>query len=94
MKNLQVFERSSCCSPSEPKADPPLVTFAADVEWARQLGANIERFDLSQQPLEFEENTLVRGFLEKHGQASLPLIVLNGGIALSGRYPTRQQLSA
>lgn len=95
MKTLQVFDPALCCSTGVcgVEVDQALVTFAADVDWAQQLGAKIERFNLSQQPMAFAENTVVRGHLEKHGQTALPLILLDGEVALSGHYPTRQQLS-
>ncbi|MEN1479082.1 arsenic metallochaperone ArsD family protein, partial [Pseudomonas aeruginosa] len=56
-------------------------------------GAQVERFNLAQQPLAFAENPTVKGFLERSGQESLPLILVDGEVALAGRYPSRSELT-
>ncbi len=96
MKKLQVFDPALCCSSGVcgVDVDPALVAFAADVDWAKQQGAQIERFNLAQQPLEFAGNAQVKIFLESSGQECLPLILLNGEVVLSGRYPKRDELCA
>ena len=62
-------------------------------DWAKQNGAQIERFNLAQQPLVFADNATVKGFLERSGQEALPLILVDGEIALAGRYPNRAELA-
>ncbi len=69
------------------------MSFSADVDWAKQNGATIARFNLSQQPLAFAENALVKVFLERSGADALPLILVDGEVALAGRYPTRVELA-
>jgi hypothetical protein len=95
MKNIQVFDPALCCSTGVCGVDveQQLVDFSADVEWAKQYGAQIERFNLAQQPMVFAENLTVRGFLERSGQDALPLILVDGEIALAGRYPSRSELA-
>ncbi|MHB8252683.1 MAG: arsenite efflux transporter metallochaperone ArsD [Acidiferrobacter sp.] len=95
MKPIQVFDPALCCSTGVcgTDVDQALVDFSADVEWACRNGAQIERFNLAQQPLAFAENSLVRGFLERSGQTALPIILVGGEIALAGRYPTRTELA-
>lgn len=95
MKVIQVFDPALCCSTGVcgVDVDQALVGFSADVEWAKQQGARIERFNLAQQPLAFAENAAVKHFLETSGQDKLPLILLDGEIVLSGRYPDRNELS-
>jgi hypothetical protein len=75
------------------ETDQALISFAADVDWAKQNGAQIERFNLAQQPLAFADNATVKGFLERSGQEALPLILVDGDIALAGRYPNRAELA-
>ncbi|MEX0616013.1 MAG: arsenite efflux transporter metallochaperone ArsD [Methylophaga sp.] len=96
MINIQVFDPALCCSSGVcgADADQQLIDFSADVHWAKQQGIEIKRFNLSQQPMEFANNKTVNNFLHRSGQAALPLILLDGEIALAGRYPTRQELSA
>lgn len=95
MKSIQVFDPALCCSSGVcgVDVDQQLVTFAADVEWAKQQGVAVERFNLAQQPLAFAQNAVVKGFLERSGAESLPLILIDGEVALAGRYPTRDELS-
>ncbi|MDO8208229.1 MAG: arsenite efflux transporter metallochaperone ArsD [Gallionella sp.] len=95
MGKLQIFDPALCCSSGVcgTDVDQQLVTFSADVEWAKQQGAQIERFNLAQQPMEFAQNPLVRGFLERSGEEALPLVLVDGEVALAGRYPKRSELS-
>lgn len=95
MATIHVFDPALCCSTGVcgVEADQALVTFAADVDWAKQKGARIERFNLAQQPIAFAENTTVKAFLERSGHEALPLILVDGEIALAGRYPNRTELA-
>lgn len=95
MKNIQVFDPAMCCSSGVcgVDVDQNLVTFAADADWAQQNGAHIERFNLSQQPKAFAENAVVKGLLERTGQTALPVILIDGQLALAGRYPSREDLA-
>lgn len=58
--------------------DQALVSFSADVDWAKQNGAKVERFNLAQQPQAFAENALAKALLEKSGQEGFPLILVDG----------------
>jgi hypothetical protein len=95
MKSFQVFDPALCCSSGVcgAEVDQALVNFSADVEWARQNGVTIERFNLAQQPLAFAENAVVRSLLQRLGDTALPVILIDGEMALAGRYPTREDLS-
>ena len=95
MKSIQVFDPALCCSSGVcgVEVDQALVNFAADIDWARQAGAQIERFNLAQQPMAFAEAPAVKTFLELSGQEGLPLTLVDGQIALAGRYPTRDDLA-
>ncbi len=73
--------------------DQALVDFSADVDWLKQVGGHIERFNLAQQPMAFADSAVVKGFLERFGAEGLPLILLDGEIAMAGRYPTRKELA-
>jgi sulfur carrier protein ThiS len=95
MKTIQVFDPALCCSSGVcgVDVDQALVNFAADADWAKQNGANIERFNLAQQPMAFAENQTVKSFLERSGQEALPLVLVDGEVALAGRYPNRSELT-
>jgi hypothetical protein len=95
MKSIQVFDPALCCSSGVcgTDVDQKLVEFSADVAWAKQNGAAIERFNLAQQPMAFAENVLVKGLLERSGESALPVILVDGEVALAGRYPSRDDLA-
>lgn len=95
MKTIQVYDPALCCSSGVcgTEVDQQLVNFAADVDWASQQGVVIQRFNLAQQPMDFANNTVVRGFLERSGAEALPLILVDGEVALAGRYPHRTELA-
>ena len=94
MTIINVFDPALCCSTGVcgVEVDQQLVGFSADIDWAKQNGANIERFNLAQQPLVFAENPVVKAFLERSGAEALPLILVDGEVALAGRYPNRSEL--
>jgi hypothetical protein len=95
MKTIQVFDPALCCGTGVcgVNIDPALVAFSADLGWARLNGVQIERFNLAQQPMAFAENATVKGFLERSGEEALPLVLVNGEVALAGRYPNRTELA-
>ena len=95
MTTIQIFDPASCCSSGVcgADADRELINFSADVDWAKQQGAAIERFNLAQQPMAFADNSIVKAFLERSGAEALPLILVDGEVALAGRYPNRGELA-
>lgn len=95
MKTIQVFDPALCCSTGVcgVTVDQALVNFATDVDWLKSNGQQIERFNLAQQPMAFAQNSIVKGYLERSGQEALPLILVDGEVALAGRYPTRLELA-
>lgn len=95
MKSIQIFEPALCCRTGVCgiEVDQALVGFSADVDWANQHGAQVERFNLAQQPMAFADNASVKAFLERSGQEALPLILVEGEVALAGRYPNRNELA-
>ena len=95
MTSIQVFDPALCCSSGVcgTDVDQKLVDFSADVSWLKGQGVNIERFNLAQQPMAFAENAVVKGFLERSGADALPLVLVDGEVALAGRYPVRAELA-
>lgn len=94
MPKIQVYDPALCCSTGicGIEVDQEKVTFAANIDWLKNQGGQIERFNLAQQPLAFAENPVVKSFLERSGAEALPLTLVDGEIALAGRYPQRQEL--
>lgn len=92
---VQVFDPAMCCSTGVcgPEVDPKLVQFAADLEWLKSEGVIVQRHNLAQNPGRFVENALVNSTLAEKGEAALPMVLVNGKVAVAGRYPDRTELA-
>jgi len=92
---LQVFDPAMCCSTGVcgPGVDPKLVQFAADLDWLKALGVLVQRHNLTQNPGAFVATTVVNHALMERGEAALPMMLLNGKAAATGRYPDRAELA-
>ncbi|MGY3966445.1 arsenite efflux transporter metallochaperone ArsD [Aeromonas enteropelogenes] len=95
MSVIQTFDPALCCASGVcgTEVDQALVTFAADLAWVREQGGAIERFNLAQQPLQFAETPAVCAFLTHAGEEGLPLVLVDGQVVLTGRYPSRGELA-
>jgi hypothetical protein len=95
MTKVQVFDPALCCSSGVcgTDVDQKLVDFSADINWAKAQGLHIERFNLAQQPMAFAENATVKGLLARSGESALPITLVDGAVALAGRYPSRDDLT-
>ena len=96
MKTVQVYDKPMCCSTGVcgPEVDPVLPQFAADLDWLKSQGHNVERYNLAQQPQAFIENKAIHQVLSTEGTDSLPVVVIDGEIVSRKVYPTRDGLSA
>lgn len=92
---IQVFDPPMCCSTGicGPSVDPELVRFAADLDWLKRQGIEVERYNLSQQPAAFVGNELVKAMLAKDGNDCLPLTLVDNTVICKGKYPTREALA-
>lgn len=95
MSTIEVYEPALCCSTGVCGTDVPqeLVTFSADLDWLRTQGRPITRFNLASEPTAFAGNPTVTQFLQVSGSAGLPLVLVDGTVAMTGRYPDRAQLA-
>ncbi len=95
MKSIQVFDKPMCCSTGVcgPQVNPVLPRFAADLDWLKSQGHQVERFNLAQQPMAFIENKMVHQLLGSEGTDCLPLILVDGKIVSRKDYPSRETLA-
>lgn len=93
--SIQVFDKPMCCSTGVcgPEVDQALVRFAADLDWLRRQGVSVNRYNLSQQPDQFAQQSDVRSLLQAHGMETLPIILVDGQVVSQGTYPDRQTLA-
>jgi hypothetical protein len=95
MSKVEVFEPALCCATGVcgEDVDQDLVTFSADMDFVRSHGGEVVRYNLASEPLAFAENDAVKAFLEIAGSDGLPLVLVDGVTAMTGRYPDRAQLA-
>ena len=96
MKKLQVFDPAMCCSTGVcgPSVDPLLPKFAADLEWLRNKGVHVERYNLAQEVGAFTSNPVVKAILNSEGTKCLPLVLVDGVIVSQATYPARKVLAS
>jgi len=95
MKTVQVYDKPMCCSTGVcgPDVDPVLPTFAADLDWLKNQGHNVARYNLAQQPQAFIENKAIHQLLSTAGTDCLPVVVVDGEIVSQTVYPSREDLA-
>lgn len=93
MTTIQVYDKPMCCSTGVcgPQIDPVLPQFAADLDWLRSQGHQVDRFNLAQQPMAFIENKTVHQLIGSEGTDCLPLILIDGKIVSRKEYLSRDQ---
>jgi len=95
MKKLSIYDPAMCCSTGVcgVDVDQQLVETSANVNWLKSKGAEVERFNLSQQPMAFVENGTVKAVLDENGTDALPVLMIDGEVVLKGRYPERAEMA-
>ena len=94
MKKMQIFEPAMCC-------DTGLCGVGVNLELLRistvlsSLKANgviVERFNLTNAPMEFVNNKVINEYLNSKGVEGLPATTLDGQIVIMGRYPSNDEM--
>lgn len=95
MSKIQVYDPAMCCSTGVcgPGIDPALPRVAADLEWLKSKGVEIERYNLAQDIAAFTSNQTVKEALNSQGTKCLPMTLVDGRVVWQGEYPTREQLA-
>jgi hypothetical protein len=73
--------------------DQQLIDVREDLRWIEGQGAAVIRHNLSSDPDAFVANPKVTGLMAAFGDAALPALVVDGEIAVHGRYPSRGELA-
>jgi Arsenical resistance operon protein ArsD len=94
MPAIHVFEPALCCNTGVcgPDVDQALVNFTADLNRLKELGADVQRHNLANDPSAFAGSDTVRAFLQVAGSDGLPLTLVDGLTVMTGVYPGREQL--
>lgn len=95
MKTIQIYDKPMCCSTGVcgPEVDPVLPKFAADLDWLKNQGHHVERYNLAQQPQAFIQNQAIHHLLSTTGTDCLPVVVVDGEVVSQTVYPSREELA-
>jgi len=91
---VSVYDPAMCCPTGVcgPSVDPELQRISQDLRWVESQGARVERFNLAQEPDAFVANPRVTGLMQAFGDGALPAVLVNGEVAVHGRYPSREEI--
>jgi len=94
MKAVRIYDPALCCPTGlcGVNIDPELMRIAVVVETLKRKGIAIERYNLHDHPQVYVSTKVVNDFLMKEGAEKLPITTVNGEIAITGAYPTNQQI--
>jgi SAM-dependent methyltransferase len=94
-RRIELFEPAMCCQTGVcgPSVDQQLIDVREDVRWAEGQGAAVARHNLSSDPDAFVTNPKVTALMAAFGEAALPALLVDGDIAVHGRYPSRDELA-
>jgi SAM-dependent methyltransferase len=94
-RRVELYEPAMCCQTGVcgPSVDQQLIDVREDLRWAESRGAHVARHNLSSDPDAFVANPKVTGLMTAFGEAALPVLVVDGDIAIHGRYPSREDLA-
>ena len=95
MSHVQIYDRALCCSTGVCglQVDPVLPRFAADLDWLKEQGHQVDRFNLAHDAAQFSSNTTVQKLLSDEGIECLPLVFVDGQIVSRNDYPSRANLA-
>ncbi len=93
MRTMKIFEPAMCCSTGlcGVSVDPELLRVSTVLNTLKQHGVEVQRFNLTNAPMEFANTAVVADFLQKFGPDKLPVILVDDVIIMAGRYPSNAE---
>jgi hypothetical protein len=93
MKRLEIYDPAMCCSTGVcgPSPGEQLTAFAGQLKRFADR-AEIHRFNLAQEPAAFAGSAIVKQVLTDEGPDALPVVLVDGKLAMKGVYPSGEQL--
>lgn len=93
MKKMQIFEPAMCCPTGlcGVGVDEELLRISTVLNSLEKNGVKIDRFNLTDAPMEFINNRKVNDYLFKKGDEKLPVVTLGDEIIIEGRYPSNEE---
>ena len=93
MKKMQIYEPAMCCPTGlcGVSIDPELLRISTVLETLKKNSITVDRYNLTSFPQEFVKNTKVNERLSDEGVEALPIIVVDGKIVITKRYPSNEE---
>lgn len=93
MTRIEIYEAAGCCATSSVNIQQADLQWNADLDWAQQNGIAIQRYNLAKNPASFINNPTVKHLLNESGSDVLPVVLVDGALALAGKRPNRTDLA-
>jgi hypothetical protein len=95
MKKMYIYEPAMCCETGlcGVGIDPELLRISTVLNSLKSKGIEVQRFNLSNAPQEFVKNKEINELINTKGINTLPAVVLDDEIIITGRYPTNEEFS-
>lgn len=96
MKNMSIYEPAMCCETGlcGVGVDPELLRVSTVLNTLKKNDIKVQRYNFTNAPQEFINNKVVNEFININGVDELPVVVVDGEIVITGRYPTNEEFSS
>lgn len=93
MKKMIIFEPAMCCSTGVcgPSIDPELLRISAILNNLKNNEILVERYNLTNNPQIFVDNTVINKMISEGGVDILPIIMVDGSVVKTKAYPTNKE---
>ena len=91
MKNkFVIYDPPMCCSTGVcgPNPDQALINLQDTLEKVRNMGAEVERYLITQSPQAFKDNPEIIKLIQEQQLKALPITTCDGKVVKTGAYPT------
>ena len=95
MKKVTIYEPAMCCPTGlcGVSVDPELLRISTVLNNLKKKGIEIERYNLTNSPMKFMTNKTVNKMINEKGVDGLPFTLVDEEVAITGRYPTNEELA-
>jgi hypothetical protein len=95
MKKISIYEPAMCCPTGlcGVGIDSELLRISTVLNKLKKTGVKIERYNLTDSPMQFVTNKAANKLINEKGVDELPFIFVDEELVIAGRYPTNQELA-
>ncbi|MEA4972468.1 MAG: arsenite efflux transporter metallochaperone ArsD [Candidatus Metalachnospira sp.] len=95
MKKMKIFEPAMCCETGlcGVGVNPDLLRISAVINTLKNNGIVVDRYNLSNAPMEFVNNKVINAYINAHGPEGLPVVTVDDEIIITGRYPSSEEFT-